>query len=138
MLEDPRRELPGKPLEQLVALLVVEGHVREPARRHRQEELADRTPGDADRNVEERDAARVATVFLHLLDASGTFVAGSDRFDVDAFALQPGDRYLQRHTFDAPPGTYTLEIGLYDPQTGERTLTVDGRDSVSLGAVTLP
>src|SRR6185503_5785520 len=77
-------------------------------------------------------------VFMHLLDADGAFVAGSDRFDVDAFSLQPGDRYLQRHTFDAPAGSYLLELGLYDPIAGERTLTIDGRDSIRLGAITLP
>jgi 4-amino-4-deoxy-L-arabinose transferase-like glycosyltransferase len=79
-----------------------------------------------------------AFAFLHLFNSDGNFVAGSDRFDVDAFTLQPGDRYLQRHSFDAPPGTYTLEIGLYNPTTGERYLTDDGRDAVPLGAITLP
>ncbi len=79
-----------------------------------------------------------AFIFLHLLDANGALVAGSDRFDADAFTLQPGDRYWQRHTFDAPAGSYTLEIGLYDPTTGERYLTAEGRDAVMLGAVILP
>lgn len=76
--------------------------------------------------------------FSHLLDADGRLVAGSDRFDVDAFSLQIGDRYLQRHTFDAPPGAYTLEIGLYHPVTGERILTMDGKDSLNLGTISLP
>ena len=77
-------------------------------------------------------------IFLHLLDSQGNPVSGSDRFDVDAYSLQPGDQFLQRHTFDAPPGSYTLEIGLYNPSTGERYLTLDNRDSVQLGAVALP
>ena len=76
--------------------------------------------------------------FLHLLNADGSLAAGSDRFDVDVFSLQAGDRYLQRHLFDAAPGTYTLEIGLYHPVTGERVLTLDGRDAVLLGSVTVP
>ncbi|MEK7312162.1 MAG: glycosyltransferase family 39 protein [Chloroflexota bacterium] len=79
-----------------------------------------------------------AFAFLHLFNSNGIFVAGSDRFDADAFTLQPGDRFLQRHSFDAPPGTYTLEIGLYNPTTGERYLTDDGQDAVPLGAITLP
>jgi 4-amino-4-deoxy-L-arabinose transferase-like glycosyltransferase len=81
-----------------------------------------------------------AFAFLHLLDTDGALVGGSDRFDVDAYALQPGDRFLQRHTFadDTPPGTYTLEIGLYNPTTGERYLTDDGHDTVNLDSITLP
>jgi len=79
-----------------------------------------------------------AFAFLHLLDANGNFMAGSDRFDADAFTLQPGDRFLQRHSFDAPPGTYTLEVGLYDPITGERYLADDGRDAITLATITLP
>jgi hypothetical protein len=76
--------------------------------------------------------------FLHLLNTDGSLAAGSDRFDVDVFSLQAGDRYLQRHPFEATPGVYTLEIGLYNPVTGERVLTVDGRDAVLLGSITVP
>ncbi|MBI5290857.1 MAG: glycosyltransferase family 39 protein [Chloroflexi bacterium] len=79
-----------------------------------------------------------AFAFMHLLAADGSFVAGSDRFDVDAFTLQPGDRFLQRHHFDAPPGGYTLTVGLYDPTTGQRIPAADGRDEISLGTVTVP
>lgn len=78
-----------------------------------------------------------AFAFLHVIGSDGTNVAGSDRFDVDAFSLQPGDRYLQRHAFAAPPGTYRLELGLYNPATGERILTGDGRDSIALGTITI-
>jgi hypothetical protein len=76
--------------------------------------------------------------FAHLLNADGSFAAGADRFDVDVFSLLAGDRYLQRHPFEAAPGVYTLEIGLYNPVTGERILTADGRDAVLLGSITLP
>ncbi len=79
-----------------------------------------------------------AFAFMHLLAADGSFVAGSDRFDVDAFTLQPGDRFLQRHHFDAPPGGYTLTVGLYDPTTGQRIPAADGRDEISLDVVTVP
>ena len=78
-----------------------------------------------------------AFTFLHLIGPDGTSVAGSDRFDADAFSLQPGDRFLQRHPFEAPPGTYRLEIGLYNPVTGERILALDGRDSISLGEMAI-
>ncbi len=76
--------------------------------------------------------------FLHLLNADKSLAAGSDRFDVDVFSLQAGDRYLQRHLLEIAPGVYALEIGLYHPVTGERILTVDGRDAVLLGSITVP
>ncbi|MBI3241052.1 MAG: glycosyltransferase family 39 protein [Chloroflexi bacterium] len=76
--------------------------------------------------------------FAHLLNADGSFAAGAYRFDADAFSLQPGDRYLQRHVFEVAPGVYTLEIGLYNPITDERILTVDGRNTVLLGTLTIP
>ena len=44
VFQDPGRELPRKPREQLVALLVLERHVGEAARRDRHEQLPDRAP----------------------------------------------------------------------------------------------
>jgi hypothetical protein len=79
-----------------------------------------------------------AFIFLHLLDASGEGVAGSDRFDADAYALQPGDRFLQRHLFESPPGEYQLAVGLYDPLTGARYTTTAGQDAIQVGSVQLP
>lgn len=81
-----------------------------------------------------------AFAFAHLLDSKGNLIAGSDRFDADAFSIQPGDRFLQRHSFPegTPPGTYTLEIGLYNPATGDRYPAADGRDAIRLGDVALP
>jgi 4-amino-4-deoxy-L-arabinose transferase-like glycosyltransferase len=77
-------------------------------------------------------------IFLHLLDAQANYVGGSDRFDVDAYTLQPGDRFIQRHAVEAPAGQYQLEVGLYNPTTGERYLTTDQQDSVRLGTIDLP
>ncbi len=37
----------------------------------------------------------------------------------------------------APPGAYRLRIGLYDPTTGQRLLTPDGKDHVEIGPVTV-
>jgi hypothetical protein len=76
--------------------------------------------------------------FLHALDGQGNVVAGSDRFDVDAYTLQAGDRYIQKNSLNAPAGTYNLEIGLYDPASGTRYVTDDGQDSVALGMIALP
>lgn len=75
-------------------------------------------------------------VFAHLLTANGTLIAGDDGLWVDPYRLQPGDRFVQWHRFDAPvnapPGPYRLEIGLYDPLTGARWTLPDGRDTLAL------
>jgi len=70
------------------------------------------------------------SVFTHLLAADGTFVVGDDGLWVDPTTLRFGDRFLQLHRFavppDAPPGPYRLEVGLYDPMTGERWALLNG------------
>lgn len=38
-------------------------------------------------------------------------------------------------TAGLPAGTYTLFAGWYDPVTGERLLTIDGADSISIGQI---
>jgi len=69
-------------------------------------------------------------VLAHLLAADGTFVASDDGLWVDPLTLRSGDRFFQIHRFalppDAPPGPYTLELGLYDPLTGDRWPTMKG------------
>ncbi len=69
---------------------------------------------------------------------------GDDGLWVDPLTLQPGDRFIQIHRFTlpagAPGGPYTLEIGLYDPRTGERWAVLDANgntiaDRVLLSAV---
>jgi len=73
-------------------------------------------------------------VFTHLFAADGTWVAGDDGLWVDPTTLRLGDCFVQLHRFslptDAPPGPYWLEVGLYDPMTGERWRTAGGGDRV--------
>jgi len=64
-------------------------------------------------------------VFAHLLDADGTLVAGDDGLWVDPLTLRPGDRFVQIHRLTS--GSYTLELGLYDPMTGERWFVLDAK-----------
>ncbi len=68
------------------------------------------------------------SVFAHLY-AGETPVAVDDGLWVDPTTLRPGDRFVQLHRFslpsDAPAGPYRLEVGLYDPMTGERWAVVD-------------
>ncbi len=63
-------------------------------------------------------------VFTHLLASDGTTTDDDDGLWVDPLTLRPGDRFLQAHFLvlppDAPAGPYALELGLYDPKTGER------------------
>ncbi len=60
---------------------------------------------------------RSLTLFVHLLDAGGQFVAGEDRLDVPAHTWQSGDVFVQVQRLalpaDLPPGAYWPEIGWY-------------------------
>ncbi|MCP4419957.1 MAG: phospholipid carrier-dependent glycosyltransferase [Chloroflexi bacterium] len=73
-------------------------------------------------------------VFGQLLDAEGNFLAGDDGLWVDPITLHPGDIFLQQHWPILPAGAVpkTAVFGLYDPFTGERILTTDGRDHLRL------
>jgi hypothetical protein len=82
-------------------------------------------------------------VFVHLLLPPSTVWAQSDAMPqggaAPTSAWQAGQRVADRLTLrvppDAAPGLYNIEIGLYDPATGER-LRVDGSDAgVLLGRV---
>jgi 4-amino-4-deoxy-L-arabinose transferase-like glycosyltransferase len=59
------------------------------------------------------------TIFVHLLDANGQIVAQSDRLDVDTRILQSDDEFVQLHQITLPdrPGTYALQMGVYDTDT---------------------
>jgi hypothetical protein len=73
-------------------------------------------------------------IFAQLLDATGAFLVGEDGLWVDATTLLPGDRFLQQHRLVIVDdrGPSTAAIGLYDPLTGQRILTEDGRDHISI------
>lgn len=73
-------------------------------------------------------------VFAQLLDAEGNFLTGDDGLWADPTTLQPGDIFLQWHRFVLPEEgvAETAVFGLYDPMTGERILTLDGRDHLEV------
>lgn len=86
------------------------------------------------------------TVFTHLLNSSGVWVAGHDsepgRGSYPTTVWEPGDTIIDDHPIRIPPeaisGDYRLEIGLYNWQTGRRLpLTVSGKDHAILGSVTI-
>jgi hypothetical protein len=76
-------------------------------------------------------------VFAHLI--RGDEVIGiDDGLWLDPWSLESGDEIVQFHQFDmtttngttdgATEDQYTLRIGLYDPLTGTRWVTSDGKD----------
>ncbi len=70
-------------------------------------------------------------IFVHVLDETGSWAAGSDGLWIDPYTLQAGDVFTQRHTLDISglaSGRYSISAGLYDPVGGARVLTGDGSD----------
>jgi len=68
-------------------------------------------------------------VFVHIVDSdSGEFVGQVDRVPLDGLRPTAGwragevlmDEYAIPLPPDLPPGTYQINIGLYDPDTGQR------------------
>jgi len=71
-------------------------------------------------------------LFLHVLNDKGEVIAGDDREDVNFATLKAGDDFWQFGQLtlpnNLPPGQYQVEIGWYDPETGERLKRDDGSD----------
>ncbi len=85
-------------------------------------------------------------LFLHLTNPAGELVAQDDRWGVHPESLTAGDTVAQLHTVALPPdlpaGTYTLWLGTYNPETGQRfTAIVDGQPAtdsrILLGQITV-
>lgn len=73
------------------------------------------------------------TVFVHLLNEEMTQAAGADAPPVNGFyptsLWRPGDVVDDTHLLAVPddlaPGTYSLRVGWYDPESGNRLLRQD-------------
>lgn len=84
------------------------------------------------------------TVFVHLTAPDGTIITQDDAPPGDPFfptsTWLPGDTVGDPHVLtlpaDAPPGTYSLLVGLYHRPTNERLQAVDA-DSTRLGDAVL-
>jgi hypothetical protein len=91
----------------------------------------------------ERTPTTSYRVFVHLLDAEGGLVAQSDGVPAGwtrpTTGWLPGEYIVDTHTLsipaDAVPGPYTLQTGLYDPDTGSRLTDPGGVDAVVLAAI---
>jgi hypothetical protein len=80
------------------------------------------------------------TAFVHVLDAGGALVAQRDSAPQSGayptHLWQPGEFVPDSYSFDLPPGMYTVRLGFYDPETGQRLLVAEtGADAVTIGPV---
>lgn len=83
------------------------------------------------------------TVFAHLLDNSGKVVAGDDSEPGDGSypttSWHAGEIIITESQLPIPEGiaagTYSLEIGWYDWQSGRRLSLCDGTDALNLGEI---
>jgi len=88
-------------------------------------------------------------VFVHLFDSANQFVAGKDSRPrsglYSTLAWQAGEGIVDEHTLpDAPPGDYTIKIGMYDAATQNRFIVVNANGEtmpdgvLTLGTTTKP
>ena len=83
------------------------------------------------------------STFVHVtMDVATEIVAQYDGWDIAIRGLEPGDVWIQPVEIALPsdlsPGSYTLSLGLYSPQTGARlpiTTGVEPADAVTLGVL---
>jgi len=88
---------------------------------------------------------RPYTVFVHLVDGAGVIQGYGDSEpgsgSLPTTSWLAGEYLTDPHQINvnstAPQGAHRLRIGLYDPTTGQRLLTPEGRDHVEVGPVTV-
>lgn len=92
----------------------------------------------------QQPVTRAYKVFVHLTDEAGWVFSQHDAQPIND--LRPtttwtaGERIVDRHGLFLPmmaPGAYHVRVGLYDPDTGERLRTSDGRDMIEVGTVVI-
>ena len=75
-------------------------------------------------------------MFLHVLNGQGEVIVGDDREDLNFATLSQGVSFWQISQLtvpnDLPPGQYQVEVGWYNPETGERLTRSDGSDRLLL------
>ena len=72
------------------------------------------------------------SLFVHAVDAAGNLVAQRDGLNVRLSSLEPGDVIVQHSVLEQAAGASAVEIGLYDPISGQRQLTDTNLDQVEL------
>ncbi len=89
------------------------------------------------------------TVFVHVLDSSGQTAAQADAPPRNCTGAStcapyptslwvPGEFISDVYTFSLGPGTYTLELGLYLPESGMRLSVFDANGKPVGNVITLP
>ena len=67
--------------------------------------------------------------YLHLLDENGTLLVQADYSLGETSILATGTQFSRNATlllpFDISPGTYTINVGLYDSKTGQRSSQIE-------------
>ncbi len=85
------------------------------------------------------------TVFVQLIDPNGNQVAGADgpplSGDFPTSWWREGDIVTGSRAMQIPddiiPGNFTILVGLYDPQTGQRSPRLDGQGDAIQISVTI-
>jgi hypothetical protein len=71
-------------------------------------------------------------MFLHVLNDQNEVIGGDDREDLNFATLSRGTSVWQISQLtlpgDLPPGRYQVEVGWYDPETGQRLKRADGSE----------
>jgi len=99
------------------------------------------TPGSAVQWITNWQIAQSAAqprlkMFLHVLNDKDEVIVGDDREDLNFSTLSPGTSFWQISQLtlpgDLPPGQYQIEVGWYNPETGERLKRDGGSDRLLL------
>ncbi|GAB4278765.1 MAG: hypothetical protein Kow0080_30600 [Candidatus Promineifilaceae bacterium] len=83
------------------------------------------------------------TLFVHLVDENGNYIAGHDSQPVQGHyptsMWTPGETIADNHQWQANilPGTYEVQVGLYQLKSGERLPLAEGGDTLSIGMLTV-
>jgi len=78
-------------------------------------------------------AAGPRRFFLHAVTDDGEIAATGDGLGAPAVHWRPGDLIVQRHQLEVDAiAPYTLNLGVYNPETGRRLLTDAGADHAIL------
>jgi hypothetical protein len=91
------------------------------------------------------DAEIDYTVFVHVVDEKGVILAQRDAMPMNGnyptSLWQPGEFITDIHALslptDLPSGRYTLQVGLYNVETGARLLIAEGQDRIALDSISV-
>jgi len=93
-----------------------------------------------------REMSESYTAFVHLVDANGAVRAQQDNAPVNntypTILWLPGEFVRDTYTLalppDLPPGKYTLQVGMYLPESGARLPVTGGGDHITLDRLVVP